>query len=139
MAETRITIQGNGDVSPEIAQFITDLANNIPVKTREVIDESTPRGRIYRRGGIRGRFLKSLRRAPGTKTRAITGSRFHRASAKGQPPAKDSGELYRRIRVLNRGGFAKSVRFDAPHAGLVEETRPFIDESLRRAIEATTL
>lgn len=134
MIETRITIQANFDLTDDIGQVINDLTEQMPKSFRALTDESVPTGRLYKRGRIRGRFLKGLQRVPGTKTRAFVGQKFHRASAKGQIPAKDSGELYKKVRVSG-GKLNKKVIFAAPHAGHVEEIRPFVVLTVERAVK----
>lgn len=137
MIGLEIKIQGDlSGLNIEFDNLAERIANQIPIEARAVMDESTPTGRLYRRGGIRGRMLKGLRRAPGTKNRAIVGTRIHRASAPGQAPAKDSGRLYKDIKVSRskRGTFR--VRFGAEYAGFLEFklNRPFALPAIERAV-----
>jgi hypothetical protein len=97
-----------------VEEFEEELAYRIVDEARRLIDESKPSGRIYRRGSIKGSRTKEgieagLRRSG--KTRMIVGSRFHRASAPGQPLAEDSGESYRDITVRRIGSGNYRVRF----------------------------
>lgn len=116
------------------------LANQIPIEARRIIDESNPSGRVYRRNAITARRTKALenlglkRRG---KTRIITGYTFHRASARGQAPAKDSGKLYQNIRVSRTGRGKFRVIFGTPYAGILEFTldRPFVLPAIQAAVE----
>ncbi len=85
-------------------QAVRQSAAELEREIKQTILDSVPRGRLYRRGSITARATKAklslgLQRKKGTKTRLIAGSKFHRASARGQPPAVDSGKLLRSIRV----------------------------------------
>ncbi len=120
------------DIMPEIIGQIDEVAAAVPEEFRKGVDSDSPKGRIYRRGSITGRLTKSGIAAgfrQTSKSRMAVGSRFHRASAEGQFPGKDSGELYRRIRVTGKGTLRQRVVFDAPHAGPVEEIRPFAEKT----------
>jgi hypothetical protein len=138
MISLNISIKHDLNLPAEIEALTEKFVNQIPIEARRIIDESTPRGRLYRRGGIRGRMLKGLRRAPGTKTRAIVGSRIHRAAAKGQPPAIDSGRLKREIKVARSGRGKFRVIFGAPYAGILEFQldRPFAMPAIEAAAKA---
>ena len=136
MIKLKIRIESDAEIAKEFANFPKDLASEIPNAARQIIDESTPSGRLYKRRIFTGRRTKALEnlglRTRG-KTRIEVGRRFHRASAKGQPPAKDSGKFYRNIRVSG-----SSVLFDTPYAEHVENMRPFLDKAIIRAIETIT-
>src|SRR5688572_2293021 len=80
-------------VGKDIDKVAQELAYRIVDEARQLMDESTPAGRVYRRGGFTRRNKFDGQRASGR------GSRFHRASAPGQPPAEDSGKTYRDIHV----------------------------------------
>lgn len=142
MITTHITVQHGTDseIRKEVENFVDLLAFEIPTASRQLMDESTPAGRIYRRGmmtGRRSKALLSMGLKPIGKTRIQTGAKFHRASAPGQVPAKDSGDLYRKIRISGRKG-NRTITFDTPYAGYVEEQRPFLDAAIERAIENVT-
>jgi hypothetical protein len=129
-------------VEADIEAWQQELAYRIPEEARRLMDESTPTGRVYRRGTIRNRRtqagIDAGLRGSG-KTRMITGVRFHRASAKGQAPAEDTGRLYRDISVrrMARGNYR--VRFGAPYAGFLELAldRPFILPAIEAAVKRT--
>ncbi len=77
-------------------------AEGLEEKLKENIDNSTPAGRLYSRGVITARRTKAnrlLKSVVGTKTRVVTGYKYHKASSSGQPPARDTSTLYRSIRV----------------------------------------
>lgn len=128
MFEIRLTVQSELDITPEIIGVIDQIADAVPEEFRRAVDQQTPAGRLYRRGAITGRLTKrglasGLRQT--SKTRMAIGSKFHRASAPGQFPAKDTGRLYNRIRRTGQGTLRQKVIFDAPYAGHVEKIRPF--------------
>ena len=124
MIAVNVKIIGNLDfLAKEIDALSQKFAEQIVVEARRLIDESVPRGRWYGRGAITGRRSKALERMGlqnRGKTRSVTGTRIHRASAKGQPPAKDTGRLYREIRVARYGKSTWRVVFGAPYAGYLE-------------------
>ena len=141
--KTEIRIEGlnNADVEPSVIQYVDDFADNFISSYREVTNESVPRGRLYRTGIITARRTKALQ-ALGLKdrlkTRTVTGTRIHRASAADQPAARMSGKLINRIRKVKRGKFARGVVFDAPYSGYVFDLRPVgFDMAIDRAIERT--
>lgn len=139
-------IKGPGNaLDRDIDKLTQELAYRIVDESRRLIDESIPRGRVYRRGAIKGRRTKqgieAGLRASG-KTRMITGYRFHRASAPGQPLAEDTGRSYRDIRVsrvksgtyrVRFGGWTGYWEFEVPPA----MRRPTIIPAIERAAEKT--
>jgi hypothetical protein len=138
MIGIRLTVQSDLDITPEIEQRLDEIAESVPAAFRQGVDSDTPRGRLYRRGAITGRLTKKglasgFRQT--SKTRMAVGSRFHRASAPGQFPAKDTGELYNRIRVVKKGRFGREVRFEAAHAGFVEQIRPFAEKTAELVVQ----
>jgi hypothetical protein len=130
MIALNISIKHDLNLPEEIEAMTEKFAEQIPIEARRIIDESPPRGRLYRRGAITGRRTQAGLRMglkPRGKTRMITGTRIHRASAPGQPPAVDSGRLRREIKVRRSGRGKFQVIFAAPYAGIVEYklNRPF--------------
>jgi len=129
-------------IERDVEKWEQELAYRIVDEARRLMDESIPAGRVYRRGVIKGRRTKAGiaagLRASG-KTRMITGSRFHRASAKGQPPAEDTGRLYRDITVRRMASGRYRVRFGAPYAGFLEFNldRPFVMPAIEAAVQKT--
>ena len=130
------------DLLNDIAAFGKAIVNAIPKAARAVIDESVPAGRLYRRGIMTARRSASFVRLglkPVGRSRMAVGTKIHRASAPGQPPAKDSGALYERITV-REGTLKGTVTFGVGYAWYLEEgtsrmaARPFLDETIRRAI-----
>lgn len=135
----------SGNLERDIDKLQQEIAYRIVDESRRLMDESTPSGRVYRRGSIKGRRTKQgvkagLRRSG--KTRMIVGSRFHRASAPGQPPAEDTGRLYRSINVRRMAKGNYRVRFGGA-AGYLEfgtrnmDARPFIIPAVEIAIQKT--
>lgn len=119
MLDVQFTIKGDITVlalavESSIEKIQQELAYRIVDETRRLIDQSVPRGRVYRRGAIKARATKKGLAAglkPSGKTRMVVGARFHRASAPGQPITEDSGRSYRDITVtrLKRGVYR--IRF----------------------------
>lgn len=144
-----ITVRGVPEVEratgEQIDKWQQELAYRLVDEARRIMDESTPRGRVYRRGSIKGRRTKQgieagLRRSG--KTRMVTGSRFHRASAPGQPIAEDSGKSYRDIKVTRMkrgtyrvrfGGWTGYWEFDVP----ASMQRPTIIPAIESAVQKT--
>lgn len=126
------------DTKPIVLKVVNEVAEAVPESFRQGVDAETARGRLYRRGSITARLTKSGLAAgfrQTSKSRMAVGSRFHRASAKGQFPARDTDELYKRIRITGKGTMKPKVIFDAPHAGFVEEERPFIDKTMELVVQ----
>lgn len=102
---------------------------------QEYIDTSVPSGKTYRRGSIKRRATKR-NSVPGLrmttvrgKEARIVGYKFHKASAKGQPPAKDTKKLYKGNKVKRMAAFRVRVYNDVPYATHLEPPaklhRPF--------------
>ena len=122
-------------VEGRIEQLESELAYRIVDESRKLMDDSTPAGRLYRRGSFRRGHSRGLR---GSRARG-PGVRIHRASAPGQPPAEDTGRLYRDITVrrMAKGGYR--VRFGAAYAGYLEFNlnRPFVLPGIEIAEQKT--
>ena len=141
MIGLKISIKA-GNIPEEIARDIDkleqELAYRIVDEARTLIDSSTPAGRLYRRG----RFGRGASRGLGTRARG-PGRRFHRASAPGQPPAEDTGRLYREITVRRLRSGSYRVRFGTRYAGYLEfgtgrmRPRPFIMPAIDIAVRKT--
>lgn len=106
------------------------------------IDASIPAGRVYRRSRItrvasKRNAVKGLRltEKQGKQAR-IVGYNFHRASAKGQPPAKDTKRLYRGNRVMRLSAFGIRVYNIMPYARHLEPpaklNRPFFASAVNK-------
>jgi len=144
MIGLQITIKA-GNIAEEIARDIDkleeELAYRIVDESRTLMDSSTPSGRIYRRGSFRRGQSKGL--STGRRRARGPGSRFHRASAPGQPPAEDSGKLYREITVRRMRSGSYRVRFGANYAGFLEfgtkhmGKRPFVMPAIDTAVRKT--
>jgi HK97 gp10 family phage protein len=124
-------------IDKDIEKLEQELAFRIVDESRAMMDSSTPTGRLYRRGSFTRRHRIGGQRASGR------GTRIHRASAPGQPPAEDSGKLYRNITVRRMGNGSYRVRFGAEYAGYLEfgtgrmRARPFIIPAIERAVDKT--
>lgn len=121
-----------------IKKALTVAAVEVEKVPKDQIDNSTPAGRIYERGSITvdkrsSKFNRQLRRKANTKTRAIAGTRFHRASAPGQPPARDTDELYKSIKARVELPLTVHIEISAPYATILENkmNRPFFKEPIR--------
>lgn len=100
-------------IESDIDKLQQELAYRIVDEAR-ILMKGTKTGRLYRRGSMRGRRTKQGIEAglrQWGKSRMITGSRFHRASAPGEAVAIDTGRAYRDIKVtrMKRGSYR--VRF----------------------------
>lgn len=98
-------------------RFFRELKRELAPAAREVIDSSTPSGNLYARKS--GEGFK----------------RFHRASAKGEVPAKDSFALYNSFRAQITG--EREITFSmAEHARWLDSlfggylNRPFLEEAI---------
>jgi hypothetical protein len=114
---------------------VQQSAAELETKIKETIQNSIPAGKIYLRGAITAQATKKalalgLLRKAGTKTRIQVGTRFHRASARGQPPAVDSGRLLKSIEVKKTGALQVTVFSNAPYSDELDNpnklNRPFI-------------
>lgn len=106
---------------------------------KENIQQSTPAGRTYRRGAI---IRKPSRRTAGLGLQnasrgrgIIVGFKFHRASARGQAPAIDTGRLInsiaaRRIGIM-RARVGVSVSYALPLDDPEGLYRPFFSSRVR--------
>lgn len=77
----------------EIEALELEFAENIAEATKEVMASGTRSGRLYRKGSFRGNTKIGGIRARGR------GNRIHRASAPGEPLAKETGATERSISV----------------------------------------
>ncbi len=124
-------------VMRDIDKLEKELAYRIVDEARTLMDESVPSGRLYRRGGFKRGASRGLR-LQGGRARGL-GTRIHRASAPGQPPAEDTGRLYKDITVRRMGSGKYRVRFGAPYIGFLEFklNRPVVIPAIERAVEKT--
>jgi hypothetical protein len=102
--------QAAAEIDRDIEKLEAELANEIVLAYQRLIDQPKS-GRLYRKGSIRGRGIRGLRRAAGTSTRRVVGTRIHRASAPGEAIASDSGSSRKDITVrrLKAGHFRVRV------------------------------
>jgi hypothetical protein len=80
---------------------------------RKILD-SPATGKVYGRGSITARASKKnldlgLKPARNNSKRVVIASKFHRASAPGQPPASDSGGLVNSVRAKKLGVLSAKV------------------------------
>lgn len=114
----------SADIEKVTDRFFQSLKSELAPAAREVIDSSSPAGRLYAR------------------TRGEGFTRSHKASAQGQPPAKDSFELYNSFRAEKSG--SRQVTFSmAGHARYLDPVfggylnRPFLGETVKIAVSNT--
>lgn len=111
-----------------------ESAAELEGEIKQTILNSTPRGRIYRRGSITKAASKplralGLRAVNGNPKRLIAGARFHRASAKGQPFASSTGNTLNSIRAKSTGEMKAKVSSGSRIAEILDNPnkldRPF--------------
>lgn len=146
--EFRLHILNKLDLTDEISAAMDSLADEFVTEIKNGIDASSPSGKTYRRKAITGRRTKKLLALglkKSGKTRVITGYQYHKASAKGQAPAKDSKSLYKSVRVTSRGKTKKTIAIQG-HAYYLDPMfkgqpngggyldRPFLQPALEIAV-----
>lgn len=109
---------------------------------KQKVLDSTPAGKTYRRAAIRRKiarrdlkFFRSNKRVFKRKFTTLfnettaVGYNFHRASAKGQPPAVDHGGLINSIRTKRLGQLSVKVATSKAYAAILDDpkrlNRPF--------------
>lgn len=141
MQRVQITINTNNlasEIAKDIENFEEKLAEAIVEEARAIIDNSAPAGRIYGRGSFIAGQSRGLNTGPGRRARG-PGMRFHRASAPGQPPAKDTGKTYRQISVRRLSNQTYRLRFGGA-AGYLEigtkdmKPRKFVVPAIEQAM-----
>lgn len=115
-------------------KVVQESAAELEGEIKKTILDSTPRGRTYRRGAITKAATKPLR-ALGLRAvkndpkRLVAGARFHRASAKGQPFASDTGNTLNSIRAKETGEMKAKVSSGSRIAEILDNPnkldRPF--------------
>ena len=140
MFSVNVTVKAVGlsdYINGRIEKIQAELAYRIVDEAQQLIDDSIPTGRLYRRGSFNRRHSRGFgQRASGP------GRRFHRASAPGQPPAKDTGKTYQSITVRRMAKGKYRVRFGGA-AGYLEfgtsrmRARPFIIPAIEKAVRKT--
>lgn len=112
---------------------ISRAAEGLEDRLKRNIDESTPAGRLYTKRLLTERKTKAnafYRLKRGTTTRVVVGREMYRASARGQPPAKRFGTLYRNLKVRRvRGKLQMVASVKAPAVRYLDDeayfNRPF--------------
>lgn len=109
----------------ELQQSLSDLVKKTAKDIRTEIETSLEKtghsGRRYRRGG----------------------GRVHIASAPGETPARDSGDLWGSVSQVRSGGGVSEFEISAGHAGLLEDgtsamaARPFVAPAVDLVLEQT--
>jgi hypothetical protein len=108
---------------------------------KTTITDSVPAGRLYRKGSITKTATKpllalGLRTRKGNAKRVIVGSRIHRASKKGQPPAVDTGGLINAIRASKTGEMKSTVTAGKAYAETLDDPkkldRPFFKSTAEK-------
>lgn len=130
----------------DIGDVAFKVVTAIEAEAKRLIQHSVPGGRTYRRGEINkpasmrliDMGLQMSRRRQG---QVVSGFRFHRASAPGQPPATDTANLVNSMRARRTGKTSAELAINAGHAGLLEfgtddmAPRPFVMPSIDFVLE----
>lgn len=130
----------------QLANLKAQLAAEAPKLEREIRlaqTKSTPRGRTYRIGKISRASKKNLEgikvrsyKTKSGKTRYIVGSKFYRASAKGQPPAVRFGGLLNATKHQKINIFRWRVFNSKKYAGVLDSPlgldRPFFASTVAK-------
>lgn len=132
--------------TPTAAEFAKQNENGLKRAAfalhSKIIDNirlSRPSGRTYRRGAITAKFSKRkhsglrLRTKAGTN-RVITGAKFHRASAPGQPPAIDTGRLLNSIRIVRAGSNRYIIGTGVVYAAVLDNEKKLNRPFFRRVV-----
>lgn len=107
-------------------RIVQRSAAELELEIKDGILKSTPRGRLYQRGAITRAYSKKGAKLFETKINSvgkdvlIVGSRIHRASAPGQPPAKDSGGLLNSIRARKVRSMVSKVATNKIYAPVLD-------------------
>jgi len=113
----------NAAIKEAMGKTLDEFAEYIP----EQQQKSVPAGKLYKRGSFSGRNKIGGKRASGR------GTKIHRASAKGQRPAIDSGKLNRATKKKRLGAFKGEVTTVAKNKGF--DYAEHLQEKLGRPIQ----
>jgi hypothetical protein len=121
-------------------QAVQASGTELETAIKQKILDSQPRGRTYRRSAITKAATKpllalGLRRKKGNPDRVVAGSNYHRASAKGQPPAVDSGGLINSTRAKKTGEMRSTVSVGKKYGEVLDDPnkldRPFFRSTVK--------
>jgi hypothetical protein len=127
-----------------LSEVVFESALSLEGDIKDVIASSRPAGRTYRLGAItsnrkssQGLGLKS--RNKNGKKQTIVGANFHRASAKGQPPAIRTGGLLNSIRTKKIAQLRAKVFVGKFYGGILDAKdgldRPFFAVTVEKQKE----
>lgn len=140
--KTNITseiLRSPGTISSRLSRVVAESTFAVERDVKEQM-QAPKRGRVYARGAItraatKGTRALGLRERAGKngKRRAITGYKIHRASAPGEAPAIDTGQLVNSVRSQIKGLVGR-IRATAAHASRLEflMRRPSFGPALER-------
>ena len=112
------SFKGIPQLRAKVSSFVSRQARDFKNLTKRRIVESRPAGRLYaRRSGPEFR-------------------RFHRASAKGQRPAIDTGRLLNSIESTRLTDLTYEVSVGVPYAGYLQNPM-ILDRQIFRAMDIT--
>lgn len=98
---------------------VQESAAELESEIKQRVLKSAPRGRVYRKGSIKGG----------------RGSRIHRASAKGQPFASDTGATLNATRARKTGDMKATVVNSKAHSKILDDPqkldRQFFESTAR--------
>lgn len=129
------TPQRRAVISKGVFEMATELGSDV----RKVIAPRAGRGKVYRQGAIT-RVASKKNAVPGLRMtkggRRVVGAKFIRRSKWGDPPVRDTGELYNSIAVERVSEFRARVRVKAPHGRFLEPpaklNRPFLRSTFKK-------
>lgn len=147
MANITIELPDFDDLKADLADFVKNITQKIGREIVERVMKPGRRGKTYRRAKITKRATEKLK-ALGVKTyttesgneRAIIGYEFHRASAAGESPVNDEGNLAGSIRAVPNG-LQGEILINAEYAAALEygttkmAARPFVRPAIDYVLE----
>ena len=131
-------------ITRDIGDVAWQIAASVEGEAKRLIQQSTPTGRTYRRGAINKRASLGLLKAgfelsKRRQGQIVAGYRFHRASARGQPPANDTSNLVNSLKARRTGEMSAEVDINAGYAWFLENPegldRPFVMPAIDFVLE----
>lgn len=128
-----------------LQQVVTRFTFALESTVKISIQQGPKTGRVYQRRAIRKRVGAKTAQQLGLRRSAgkfIVGFGFHRASAPGQPPASDTGNLVNSVKgeaaTIDARGVHAKLRVNANYGQFLEEgtdrmaKRPYIAPAIRK-------
>lgn len=146
MAKATLTLRAkifdSGVRKKTLQQVIIKSGEELAGEQKELMTNSQPSGKTYRRGRItqalskrnKNLGLRTFETKKGNK-RAIVGFKFHRASRKGEPPAIDKGILRNSIKFKLVSDLKGQVSVGAKYGDVLDDptklNRPFFRKTVK--------